>query len=76
MTTKCQNCGSENFTEAKVNRTLEINDKINYVKNISALVCDICQDAYFTSQVQRETMKIISEKNKMIKVIETEVYEF
>ena len=75
MKNKCHNCGSEKFSAKKVDEVFNIDGKVYLVKNITALVCDVCGESYFTPKAQRETMKIIGDKSRLVDKIETEVYE-
>jgi YgiT-type zinc finger domain-containing protein len=76
MQIRCHNCGNNHFSEKNVEEMFNINGKLYLVKNIKALVCNICDETYFKPEVQRETMKVIGNKSKFISKIEAEVYDF
>jgi HTH-type transcriptional regulator / antitoxin MqsA len=75
MKIKCHNCGNDKFTEKKVEEFFNINGKLYLIKNISALVCDRCDEKYFKPEVQRMAMEVISNTSRIISRVETEVYE-
>jgi YgiT-type zinc finger domain-containing protein len=75
MKIKCHNCGNEKFSEKKVEEVFNIDGKIYFIKNIQALVCDRCEEKYFTPDVHREIFKLINNQDLIKGRIETEVYE-
>ncbi len=76
MKIKCHNCGNDNFSEKRVEEVFNINGKLYLIKNISAMVCNRCDERYFKLEVQRETMKVISNRSSVKNKIEAEVFDF
>jgi YgiT-type zinc finger domain-containing protein len=75
MIDRCHNCGNEKFSEMKVDEVFDIDGKLYFIKNIDALVCDRCEEKYFTPDVHREISKLINNQDLIKDRIETEVYE-
>lgn len=75
MKIKCHNCGNDQFSEKKVEEIFNINGKLYLIKNISALVCNRCDERYFKPEVQRETIEVIGNTSRIISRVEAEVYE-
>lgn len=76
MDIRCNNCGNTKFEETLVDEVFNINGKVFVVKNIKAFVCDICGEKFFTPETQKETFKLINNKENIKNRIEAEVFDF
>ena len=76
MNLRCNNFGNTSFKNELVDEVFNINDRILVVKNIKALVCDICGEKYFSPGIQKETLKLIDNQNNVKQNIVADVFEF
>ncbi len=76
MEIQCHNCGNEKFTEQNVEQVFNIDGKIYLLKNIPAMVCSRCEEAYFLPSTQRAVMDMINNNRNVISKIEADVMEF
>ena len=76
MKIRCNNCGNNSFNDQLVDEVFYIIERVFVVKNIQALVCDICGEKYFTPEMQKATLKLINNKANIKNNIQAEVYDF
>ncbi len=66
----------ETYSEQYVTYTLELDGKFYIVEHVPARVCIETGEQYFAPETVEKIQKIIWEKRKPVKVLETPVYEF
>ena len=66
----------ETYSEQYVTYTLELGGKFYIVEHVPAKVCLETGEQYFAPETVEKIQKIIWEKRKPVKVLETPVYEF
>ena len=66
----------ETYSEQYVTYTLELDGKFYIVEHVPARVCLETGEQYFAPETVEKIQKIIWEKRKPVKVLETPVYEF
>jgi YgiT-type zinc finger domain-containing protein len=66
----------ETYSEQYVTYTLELDEKFYIVEHVPARVCLETGEQYFAPETVEKIQKIIWEKRKPVKVLETPVYEF
>ena len=66
----------ETYSEQYVTYTLELDGKFYIVEHVPAKVCLETGEQYFAPETVEKIQKIVWEKRKPIKVLETPVYEF
>jgi len=66
----------ETYSEQYVTYTLELDGKFYIVEHVPAKVCLETGEQYFAPETVEKIQKIIWEKRKPVKVLETPVYEF
>lgn len=64
------------YSEQYVTYTLELDGKFYIVEHVPARVCLETGEQYFAPETVEKIQKIIWEKRKPVKVLETPVYEF
>jgi YgiT-type zinc finger domain-containing protein len=66
----------ETYSEQYVTYTLELDGKFYIVEHVPAKVCLETGEQYFAPETVEKIQKIVWEKRKPVKVLETPVYEF
>ena len=67
---------SETFVEQKVTYSLELEGKFVLVEHVPARVCVETGERFFSPEVVERLQKIVSERSRPSRIIETPVFEF
>ncbi len=55
------NCGRGKLRHGITEYVTKVNDGVVVIKNVPALLCDLCDEAYLTPEVSREIDKIVKD---------------
>lgn len=55
------NCGRGKLRQGITEYVTKVNDGVVVIKNVPALLCDLCDEAYLTPEVSREIDKIVKD---------------
>jgi len=55
------NCGRSKLRHGITEYVTKVNDGVVVIKNVPALLCDLCDEAYLTPEVSREIDKIVKD---------------
>lgn len=55
------NCGRGKLRQGMTEYVTKVNDGVVVIKNVPALLCDLCDEAYLTPEVSREIDKIVKD---------------
>ncbi len=55
------NCGRGKLHHGMTEYVTKVNDGVVVIKNVPALLCDLCDEAYLTPEVSREIDKIVKD---------------
>ena len=67
---------SETFVEQKVTYSLELEGKFVLVEHVPARVCVETGERFFSPEVVERLQRIVSERRRPSRIIETPVFEF
>ena len=55
------NCGRGRLHRGRTEYLTRVDDGVLVIKNVPALICDICDEAYLTAEASREIDKIVKD---------------
>jgi YgiT-type zinc finger domain-containing protein len=55
------NCGRGRLRHGITEYVTRVNDGVLVIKNVPALICDLCDEAYLTPEASREIDKIVKD---------------
>jgi len=61
---KCPICREGNTSDGKSTVTVENNGAIIFFKDVPALICNNCGEAYFTSEISKKLFQLAQESLK------------